>query len=491
MKKIVLAASAVLFSASVMGQSMHVTQGSVSEAYNVEQIGEIGFGGNAFTIGNRSYNLSKAYELTYNETGVKDNSVKVTYNGNTASVVIAGNIVDKVTATVNGAHVVLLQQPSVTEEITYTLSGQSDNGSLYMDGDFKATFKLDNLTLHNPDSAAINIQDGKRIAIDMKNNTINTLSDGIRGADDGSDGHKACLYVDGHTEFQGSGALVINGSVKHGITSDEYCLVKASVGFIIVTSAPGDGLHVGQYFQQLGGNVTITCQGDGVDVGMKKDPQALNNGQVMIEGGQLNITATGDAVKGIKCEDSIVISGGDISINLPGNAYFDTAESDITSCAGIKPAGTFTMTGGSVNVLATGSGGKALNSDGAVEISGGKFVGVTCGNVFKYGLDDTKPQGIKSDGNITISGGEVYVAASKDKGTPFKTDYSFLINGGTLMGIGAKSVTASAASTQASKKYAAQNIVGGTTVTYDEVSFDVPAEHSNSAAYVIVSKPGI
>ena len=119
--------------------------------------------------------------------------------------------------------------------------------------------------------------------------------------------------------------------------------------------------------------------------------------------------------------------------------------------------------------------------------SGGTLTVVTTGDVLEYGTLDTKPQAIKSDGNITLSGGTILSCASSDSGTAFKTDYAVLTNGATLMGIGGKATTGAATSTHGSKKYKDVNVKGGSTLSYDGVSFTIPSIYSNSSAKVIVS----
>jgi hypothetical protein len=47
---------------------------------------------------------------------------------------------------VNGAHVAIVQRDDLASEITYTLSGTSANGSFYMDGSYKASLVLSDLT---------------------------------------------------------------------------------------------------------------------------------------------------------------------------------------------------------------------------------------------------------------------------------------------------------------------------------------------------------
>jgi hypothetical protein len=112
---------------------------------------------------------------------------------------------------------------------------------------------------------------------------------------------------------------------------------------------------------------------------------------------------------------------------------------------------------------------------------------VTTGSVYKSGEDDTKPQGIKSDGNITLSGGKVLSCASSDSGTAFKTDFYVYTNGATVMGIGGKATTPSSSSTHGYKKYSNVNVTGGSTLSYDGVTFTIPSLYSNSNGKVVVS----
>lgn len=444
----------MLLTCHVFAQTLNVNLGQVTYAYPASDVGNAAVSSSAVTIESKAYSISNISSITVDDSSVEDNTVSVSYSGSSATVVIAGNLADIVSATVNGAHVTLLQAASATEEITYTLSGSSTDGSLYMDGSLKATFVLDGLTLHNPDSAAINIQDGKRIEFVMNEGTTNTLTDGLSGTDDGTDAHKACLYVQGHTEFSGAGSLSVTGNVKHAITSHEYCIVKKSAGAITIKSAVSDGFHVNQYYEQRGGTVTIYALGDGIDVALDDDTTTENNGQIIISGGTLSVTAPSDDSDAMKCEDD------------------------------------FTMTGGTVTLLATGAGGRALNVDGSVAISGGYIEGVATGDVYDSGgTDERKPHALSADESITVSGGEVYFASAKNKS--LKTDSMLLLYGGTVMGIGGKSVTPAASSTQGYKTYTGVKVTGGSTVTYNGVSFTVPSSFSQSSAYILVSTSGL
>lgn len=492
MKKAFILSATLLLSIAANSQTLCVNKGDVTYAIPAAQAGEMLFSdGTTLTINGKSYMLSDLTNITIDDKSVSDNTVAVTYDGSAAKVVISGNLAPYVTAEVTGAHVKVVAASTLEQQVAYTLSGASTDGSFYMEGSYEMGLVLNNLSLANPDSAAINIQNGKLIAITLADGTSNSLSDGLSHvSDNGSDGHSAAFYVDGHSSWSGNGTLTITGNVKHGFSGDEYVLLTSNLGTITVSQAPGDGFHVNQYFKQQGGTLNITCTGDGIDVGKKKTDKE-DNGKLFIEGGTLAVTTTGNATKALKCESDMLVSGGVVTATTTGSAIYDSSESDISSNACAKCDGIFTMSGGTMSLTSTGDGGKGINSTGAVTISGGNLTVVTTGKVFTYGADDTKPQAIKSDGNIVLSGGTILSCASSDSGNPFKTDFSVYTNGATLMGIGNKAVTPVSTSTCKYKKYSGVKVSGGSTLSYDGVSFTIPVGYNNSNAKVIVSSPSM
>lgn len=465
---------------SVSAQSLRLTQGEVTFVHSSANTADMTYTGNSLTIEGRRYQLDNATTMEVTTEGVADNTVSVAYNGNSANVTVAGNIAKYLTVRAIGADVCIVAAPELQQQVEYTLSGTSADGSFYMDGSYAASFKLDNLTLTNADSAAINIQDGKLITIEL--NGQNALADGVGKM------NNACLFVNGHAKFIGSGRLDVTGNAKHGITGDEHLVVES--GNINVT-AVGDGLHISEYFKQTGGSLVINSKGDGIDVGFKgvnkgtKD-QYPDNGFAFLEGGNIDITVTGDAVKGIKADSTIVVSGITANVTTSGNAVFDALENDISSSAALKTGGKLDMTSGKLTLVSTGAGGKGVNATGNVELAGGEISVTTTGAVWVYGIEDSKPHGVKSDADINLKGGRIFVAASNDSGAAFKTDYFFTISGGTIMGIGAKN-SKPTSNTQQYYSYSGVNVKGGQTLSYNGVSFTVPAIYSNSSARVLVS----
>lgn len=493
MRRFFILSLACLAALASQAQTLSVTEGDVTYQFPSSQTGDMTFdNGDKLTICGKVFNLETVTSINVNQNEVVDNTVNVTYSGTSAKVSIAGNIAKYMTASVNGGHVSVVASPSLQQSVTYTLSGSSSNGSFYMSGEYACLLRLDGVSLTNPDSAAINIQDGKKISIELVSGTSSTLADGLTTvADDDSDTHKAAFYVDGHTSWSGGGSLTVNANVRHGYFSDEYTLFNTGLGNVTIAHAPGDGLHVNQYFQMQGGTLQINAEGDGIDVGAKKSDKE-NNGNMMLEGGTLNVITTGNATKALKCDNNMTFSGATIEALCSGSAIYDSEEADVSSNAAAKCDGIFTMSSGTISLTSTGAGGKGLNATGEVVVNGGKLTVVTTGGVYTYSSElDSKPHGVKSDANITLAGGEILVCASSDSGTAFKTSLNVLTNGATLMGVGGKATTGSASSTHGSKKYSNVKVTGGSTLSYDGVSFTIPGIYNNSSAKVIVSSPSM
>lgn len=369
MMKKLLTAALMATAIGVQAQTVNVNQGSVTYAIPATEAGQMPFGNaTTLTIGERTYTLNDITNITIDDTKVDNNTVKVTYSGETAHVVIAGNIAPYVEATVNGAHVALIQDYEYEgDEITYELSGSSDNGSFWMDGKLKASFLLNRLTLHNPDSAAINIRDGKRISLELAEGTANSISDG-----EGGD-WKACLMVKGHTELKGGGSLTIEGNTGHAFWGKEYIEVKKTFGTLNITKAIGDGINVNQYFEMKGGTISISGVGDdGIQLSYDTDDDGNivdedeNTGEASLKGGTLTINTTGAGSKGIKTEGRFLMTGGELNVTQQGAV--DASGTDLDYCAGVRAKGDIAIQGGQLTVNSTANGGRGLNADGAITI---------------------------------------------------------------------------------------------------------------------------
>lgn len=413
MKKLGLIAMVLTLCLPIEAQNVNVFEGKVQTVFNTPT-DEMPYteSGSLLTISGKTFNIADIDSIVIYDNSVKDNTVSVTYKGTEAQVVVAGNIAPYLTATVNGANVAISQSADLANEITYTLTGASDNGSFYMAGKLKATLVLNGLTLVNADSAAINIQNGKRIAVELADGTVNSLSDGANGS------QKACFMVKGHTEFKGGGSLTIVGNAKHAFWGGEYVELKKTVGSITITGAQKDGMNINQYLEQKGGVLTISGTGDdGIQVSATDDADDEQNGQAIISGGTLKIDVTATAVKGLKCDSLLTISGGTIDITTTGGSEYDSDDNDVNGCSAIKSDGNISITGGTLTLKSTGAGGKGISADGNIVIDAGEMTVTTTGKQYVYGSLDTSPKGIKADDNLTINGGTVSVTTSGGEGS--------------------------------------------------------------------------
>ena len=433
MKQILLSVIALVLTIAATGQTLKITTSSGTKEYQASQVTENSpatfSGGTMLTVGNDVFTISDITSVEVvrsQESGVEANTVNIVYNGSTATVTKADNISNYVTAEVSGAHVTITQTNTEAidnDEITYVLSGSTTDGSLTLDGSYKCTVSLAGLTMTNPNGAAINITNKKRIQLSAINGTENTLTDGSNGS------QKACIYSKGQLQLQGKGTLNVAGNTKHAIKSGDYITVKNLT--LNITSAVGDGISCEEYFQMKSGTVTISGVGDDgiqcdlggdTSTGETTDHEDEDSGNVYIEGGSLNITVTADAAKGIKADGDMRISDGDITVKTTGGGAWDSDDNKTKASSCLSADGNMTISGGTQNLTSTGAGGKGISVDGAFTITGGTATINTSGNAVvassggtistvssssqldRYDSDyKSSPKGIKVDGAITVS----------------------------------------------------------------------------------------
>lgn len=438
-------------------QTLNVQVGQVNYQFPAEQAGEMTYAeGTTLDIMNKVFTLADVATMYVDESVVKDNTVAVVYNGQTAAITVAGNVAQYLTITATGAHVNIAQSDDLEEEITYTLSGSSDDGECYISGSYKATVELNGLTLTNKtpvkSGAAVHIQNSKRIKVKVMDGTTNTLVDCASGS------QKGAFYVKGHPEFSKSGVLNVVGNLKHAIKSGEYIELKEAT--LNVTSAQGDGINCAQYFLMKSGNVNINnvtddgiqCDIEDTEVGSTgetEDHEDEDSGNIYLEGGQITINTAGIAAKGVKSEGDLIVKGGTIAVTTTGNGKWDEEDLKTKASACLGSDAKVVISGGTLTLTSTGAGGKGINCDAAFELSGGEVTIVTKGALYYHngttentnytGNTDnvnsdyySSSKGVKADGAITISGGKISVATAGRNAEGIESKTSILISDGEV-----------------------------------------------------------
>ncbi len=445
--------SAILFLTFVMSlhaqEILHLYNGSsVIFEKSVSEIDSIHFQGSQsiFNLGNSylTFPVSVVDSITFSNESLLGDEIYITWNGNNVNIInpYANNGVN---ITNDGAKVTVTVTSTV-QDIVYHLSGSSSDGYLYITPNKRFTLSLEGLSLTNSEGPAIDILVDKKTNVILADGAQNFLNDGA------SNPKKAALQSKSELIFYGNGTLTVNGYKRNGIHSDDY--VQINSGNIVVASAAADGIHC-DYFVMNGGTLNITASGDGVDgdtgfievydgtitINVPEDDKKgmKCDSTITINGGHITINNSGDQSKGLKSGLSTYINGGELTINSTGTLVSETTTSgvDLSYCTGIKADKSLFVTGGLVTITcpATNTGSKAISCDSNIVISGGKLNLTSLGSCAKYLVsgstyDSYASACMKANGDITISGGDITATAA---GRGISCDGNYVQTGGHVI----------------------------------------------------------
>lgn len=257
-----------------------------------------------------------------------------------------------------------------------------------------------------------------------------------------------------------NGEIVISGgSLVDTITTDDTKGLKATETLtlaggtvnLLAKGAQSKAVKGGQV-DITGGTHTIVASGDVVlaAYGSGYDPSYCtgikSDGAVNITGGTTTITTTGKGGKGISADGAFIMSGGTVEVATSGDGatYINsngTADAYSSTC--VSSDGAMYLYGGTLTATSTGTAGKGLSTDGVLTFgqstaSTGATVTVnTTGARFWVSgsgesADYANPKAIKSESNIVINSGNIFVVTKQIGGEGVESDASFTFNGGKL-----------------------------------------------------------
>lgn len=332
-----------------------------------------------------------------------------------------------------GAHVEAHSFSS--NKVEFILKGTCSDGSFKLAtclSDYKIT--LSDLNLTNPNGAAIYIlsEVTSKAFIYAQEGTANVLT----GCLNENSENKATLKGSADMIFCGRGQTKVLSQYKHAIDTNGEIYFRGGCKLNIVTEdnhlsdtdeLPGDGVHANGNIVMTGGEVEITSVGDGVQSGDES---------VVLKGGYLKVTTTGEkahalkaakdvnvvdgalhaivkgaASKGISTDGGFVMSGGAVTLLTEGSITYDAAVKDLSSCAGVKTARNVTISGGTLKIKSTGAAGKGINCDESLYLSGdAKVMVVTTGTraIHESGKD-SNPKGVSVGGVVEMNGEQLWV----------------------------------------------------------------------------------
>ncbi len=401
----------------------------------------------------------------------QDKTIVITYNGNSAS---ANTTVDGVELTIDGANVTV---KSTKGRIRYRLKGTTHNGSFKMvanDGvteeNKKFVLEFDNANITNLSGPAINIQSGKSVYVTIKAGTTNYLKDGSTYFGPANEDRKGAFFSEGQLIIDGGGTLNITSVGGHGLCSDDYIYLRKTCGTINITSVK-DGINTKDHFIQLGGNVNIQADDDGISVskgfigmyggelrinsvdnGISADYSANDTthidllggytevtttgskGHAIATSGKLNIsnaviqaTVSGDASKAVSANLDIEIANSYLRLKTVGAPLYDETEADYSSAAGIRAKSALLISKSEIGILSIGEGGKGINAIGDITLDNSTVTVVTEGESFTDGTENVRPRAIDCS-SLAINGSNSLKIASSH--AAIYTEQNLTISGG-------------------------------------------------------------
>ncbi|GHV12672.1 hypothetical protein AGMMS49938_05710 [Fibrobacterales bacterium] len=449
--------------------------------------------------------------------------IMIKYNNGSAPT-ITNAFTSEVKITADGETVVV-NNTSTSTEYNIIVSGKTANGSLKIYTTNRFGLYLNGANITNPSNPAINIQNSKKISVNLVEGTKNYLTDGSNYTENETEDAKGAFFSEGQLEFFGTGTLEINGNYKHALAVDDYVKINNGKLVLTVTSKGGKGIKCDSIFEMKGGAVEILTSGEAsvdnsVSPADTSSAAGIKTDGVKILGGTLTIKSTGAGGKGINANKNIVISGGNISVTTTGETFGGTSGggtgggfgggkqgSSGTAAKAIKADGTITIDGGNIRISTIGAGAEGLESKSTLTINDG-YLELECyddcinaatkltingGYIYANssnndGIDVNGSGGIEINGGVIVSAGDVSPEEGIDcDSNPLK------INGGIVIGIGGATSTPSTASSQNSLVYTT-TAFGVKTIHIENSSgkniltFEVPRSY-NSKEVLLFSSP--
>lgn len=371
------------------------------------------------------------------ETTYDSDSVKIQLNGTSASCSS-----DKVQ--IDGGKI------TITDEGTYILSGNLDDGMIIVDAEEtdKPQLVFDNVTITSATSAPIYILEADKVFITLAEGSTNTLTNGGTFTAIDENNIDGVVFSKQDLTFNGSGSLTISAPAEHGIVCKDDLVFTG--GTYTITSA-SHGIDANDSVRISDGILTIDAGKDGIHV---ENSDNAEKGFVYINGGTFNIDSADDGIHsnlsvyinngtftiasgddGIHGEEELAITDGAVSITQSyeglealditvsgGTIDIQSTDDGINAAGGTDSSGT----GGRDQMFGGGmSGGMSANSDGSIVITGG--------DIFMYAQGD----GLDANGFLEISGGTTIVTGPTQGDTAILDyDTSATITGGTFIGVG-------------------------------------------------------
>ena len=292
----------------------------------------------------------------------------------------------------------------------YVLSGTLTDGFVTVDAyqSSKVFIRFDGVDLSCSDDAAFRVDQAEKVFVTLAEGTKNTVTSGALYSDSAlQDNTGGAVFSRDDLTINGSGELVVTASYKHGIDCNDSLHIT---GGTISVSAPEDALHVNDSVRLTDCALTLYAGDDGIHC----------DREIIMADGSVTIA---ECYEGFEAPE-ITIEGGDIAIYPTDDGF--NANGGTSSYGGLPADAASTAT-----------------TEETYE--GTPFILINGGSILIVNESARDADGLDSNGDIFITGGDIRVSLSGD-GTNSAIDYGSEsggvceISGGTVIACGSYSM---------------------------------------------------
>lgn len=291
---------------------------------------------------------------------------------------------------------------AISQAGIYRLTGAFE-GRVLVDADGPVELILAGVSLRGPGCLETTTKDPFTLTLEA--GTLNVLTDDLAAPDNNA---PAVITAKGALTIQGEGSLtVVAGGGDAVECKDGLTLAGGS----LYIKAADEGIQSRGPVSVTGGTTRIVSAGDGISA----EPGRITAGDIAVHGGELTVTAQ---ARGLDAEEgAITFTGGIITATSADDGiraltYDQTGgELSVTSDGdGVQTVTALTITEGTVSITSGGGGGDAINHS-----TGDMFGPPGRGQSQTATASDTpSTKGLKSDGDITITGGRIGLSTADD-----------------------------------------------------------------------------
>lgn len=287
----------------------------------------------------------------------------------------------------------------------YNLSGEIQNGQIYIDTKDNVKLVLNNVSITNNNGSAIMVENADLVYIELKEDSINYLTDGSNYKLDENEEPNATIFSKDNLVIDGLGKLVIKANYKDGIASKDNLKI---VNGIFEIEANDDAIRGKDSLVIENGEFNINAGGDAIKTTNDTDDSL---GYIIIKNGNYNLISTND---GIQAETDILIENGTFNIETGDGSENSSSNNDdwgiwrkpnqqmytnddTESAKAIKATNNIIIENGEFNID---------SSDDSIHSN--EYVGIKLGIIQINSGDD----GIHADNEVIIDGGNIIIEKS-------------------------------------------------------------------------------